>query len=339
MNNAPSISVIIPVKNGETHINEAIQSILNQTFTDFELIVVNDHSTDSTKSICQSIRKTDNRIVLIENQGEGLVCALNTGIKFAKAPYIARMDADDIAYPQRLEKQYNYMLDNPDCDVVGTFMRIIGWNSTDGFRDEATTDVTFPLTHSEMIESLKSVGKFWVLSHPTVMTKTNVIRKVGGYRDRYARAEDLDLWVRLALSGHQLANIGETLLDYRASETSVTSSGRLERYLSTSVLIGFMYDGQNSIEATLTDPLSIKTISLYGKSDSAINRICNFAILLRGLDHDERKKAYYRIKSIYSEENSDLGVRLIEEASKESSWPSDKDQLVIEDIVNIFLTD
>lgn len=337
MSKSPCISVIVPVKNGEAHLKEALLSICSQTFPDFELLIIDDHSTDGTMAICQQLASADSRVRTLTNIGHGLVSGLNTGIGVAKGTYIARMDADDISHPERFEKQYRYLAEHPDCDVVGSFMRIFGWSTSEGFARSAFTDVTFPTTHEQMAHALKSVGSYWILSHPAVMLKADSIRAVGGYRDRYARAEDLDLWVRLVLAGYRLGNVGESLLDYRASETSVTSVGRLERYLSTSVLIGYIRDGDNRVEGKVDVALSIDSIDQYGHAASAFERVSDLVVLLRGVGQESRLALYSEIRDRYSDTFKNFSERLLTKARDPKSWPSTVDQTVIDDIQNIFV--
>jgi len=120
MSDAPKISVVMSVFNGERYLSEAIESILNQTFRDFEFVIVDNQSTDKSSNVVSSFK--DDRIVFIQNtKNLGQTRALNVGLRRSKAPYIARMDADDIAYPDRLQTQYDYLNENLNIDVVGSW--------------------------------------------------------------------------------------------------------------------------------------------------------------------------------------------------------------------------
>ena len=120
MTRRPKISVIVPVKNGERYLSDALQSVLKQTFADFELLVVDDGSTDSSADIISAIQKRDTRVKVLSNPGYGLVDALNFGVASACAPLIARMDADDICLPERFQRQYDFLAARPEVAVVGT---------------------------------------------------------------------------------------------------------------------------------------------------------------------------------------------------------------------------
>ncbi|SMM98926.1 Glycosyltransferase [uncultured Candidatus Thioglobus sp.] len=199
MNN-PKISVIMPVYNGEKYLKEAINSILNQTFTDFEFIIINDGSTDNTENIILSY--DDERIIYIKNQ-ENLKISktLNKGIELAKGEYIARMDADDISIPKRFEKQMSFMQKNPKVDVCG------GWLKTFGYRRRTWK---FPLTHNE----IKAFMLFSpALVHPCVLGKRAFFTRLK-YSDKFVGTEDYELWVR-GVDKYTYANIPQVLLKYR----------------------------------------------------------------------------------------------------------------------------
>ena len=156
--NMPMISVIMPVYNGEKYLCEAIDSILNQTYTDFEFIILNDGSTDKTEEIILSY--DDPRIVYVKNETNlQIVKTLNKGIALAKGKYIARMDADDISLPERFEKQLKFMEQYPSIDVCGTWMRII---------DKPKQVWTYPEKHEEIKAQLLFNTP---LSHPTLIIK------------------------------------------------------------------------------------------------------------------------------------------------------------------------
>ena len=121
----PAISVVLPVYNAEAYVREAVESILEQSFADFELIIINDGSTDGSGSILRELAARDARIVLIERPNDGYVSALNKGIKIARADFIARMDADDVAMPERFALQHARMVYKPELAVLGSFIRVM----------------------------------------------------------------------------------------------------------------------------------------------------------------------------------------------------------------------
>lgn len=207
----PSISIVMPVYNAENYIPESIESILNQTFHDFELIVVDDGSTDNTVKIVESYH--DSRIVLQKNN-HGFIRSLNTGIELSRGKYIVRMDADDIMMPYRLEVQYRYMEDNPDIDVCGSWMNTFG---------QGSRMMKVPIKHEEIALCLL---RGCVLYHPTIIMRKQALQKYKPYphlyKQKYIYAEDYKLWIDLMKSGLKFANIPEVLLLYRVSETQIS---------------------------------------------------------------------------------------------------------------------
>ena len=209
----PAVSVLMPVYNAEAYLAEAVKSVLSQTFEDFDFVIVNDGSTDRSGKMLEEFARADRRINLISRPNTGIVGALNDGLKAAEAPLIARMDADDVSVPMRLQRQVDYMKAHPECVALGG--RVVGTDPYGCvlFRSE------HKLTHEEIdAELLKGVG--WALVHPAVMMRREAVEKVGGYRKEFQWVEDLDLFLRLAEIG-RLANLSEELLLYRQHTTSV----------------------------------------------------------------------------------------------------------------------
>ncbi|WP_329805040.1 glycosyltransferase family 2 protein [Flavobacterium facile] len=208
--NIPKISVLMPVYNSELYIKEAIDSILNQTFTDFELIIIDDASTDKSVEIIQSY--TDSRIQLIvKPQNSGYTNSLNYGLTIAKGEYIARMDSDDISMPERFAKQVGFLEANKDVVVCGSVFNIIGTGEI----------INVPEEHEDI--------KFGMLlrcriGHPTVMIRKRVLIENNiNYNHEMEPAEDYDLWVRLSEIG-KLYNLKEPLLSYRIHQNQVSTS-------------------------------------------------------------------------------------------------------------------
>ena len=197
------VSVIMPVYNGETYLKEAIDSILNQTLTDFEFIIINDGSTDKTEEIILSY--TDTRIRYIKNETNlKIVKTLNIGIELAKGKYIARMDADDVSSIERLQMQYDFMQKNPYISICGTALRIY---------EKPETVYTPPVKDEEI--KVKLIFES-CLYHPTIMFKKNTILEQGGYNELFVDAEDLELWLRLSrVDSVFFANLATPLLLYR----------------------------------------------------------------------------------------------------------------------------
>ncbi|MCU1228668.1 MAG: glycosyltransferase [Acidobacteria bacterium] len=203
---APRVSVVLPVWNGERFLVRAIESVLAQTFTSLELLVIDDGSTDETAAIARGFAARDARVVVVTREHGGVAQALNAGIAAARGQYIARMDADDVSFPSRLQRQIEFLDARPDCVAVGTAVEII-----DEIGEHVGTK-TFAETHDEIESEL--IGGTSAIAHPTVLARRDALVAVGGYElDRYP-SEDYDLWIRLVEKG-QLANLREPLLAYR----------------------------------------------------------------------------------------------------------------------------
>lgn len=215
----PTVSVIMPVYNGEKFLREAIQSILEQTFKDFELLICDDGSIDKSRALAEQFTRTDVRVRLLGGQHVGLEETLNRGLREAQGEFIARMDADDIALPDRLAKQVEFLQTHPEVVVVGGQVVVI---------DEAGNPRhvwDMPQDHRKIDEN-HILGRNIAIIHPTVMMRRDAVLKAGGYRVVAKNCvEDIDLWLRLAEAG-RLANLPDVVLRYR--QTSASSSSRGE---------------------------------------------------------------------------------------------------------------
>lgn len=200
----PLISVIMPVYNGEKYLREAIDSVLAQTYSNFELLLINDGSTDSSRDIILSYN--DARIRYIENERNlKLIATLNKGIDLAKGDFIARMDADDVCMPRRFEKQVQFMIAHPDIDVCGTW----------AYRIDGEGKKTGKIKNIDAPGSLRCLSFFSCpFIHPSVMAKASVL-KDNHYSQDMVDAEDLELWHRLSLQGCKFSNIPHFLMKYR----------------------------------------------------------------------------------------------------------------------------
>ena len=210
MNKTIKISVLMTAYNTEKFIEAAIQSVLEQTFTDFEFIIINDGSTDRTKEMIDSFN--DPRIILINQTNKGIAEALNNGLKIAKSNLIARFDADDICYADRLEKQYNFLLNNPEYIIVGS--------SADYIDEDGDYVFTYhsPVTN-EKIQSLKN--NTCPLIHSSVLYRKDIIADHGGYSIYAHNFEDHFLWITILNKGKAF-NFYEPLIKVRLNPASVT---------------------------------------------------------------------------------------------------------------------
>ena len=213
----PVISVVMSVFNGETYLESAIKSVLNQSFSHFEFIIINDHSTVNTAQILKEFEAKDNRIILFEkpiNKGfKGFVENLNLGISKSRGKYIARMDADDLCMPERFEKQLDYLEKNKDVFLVGTSMDLINEN------DEIIGEMN-ALTDLELIKKRSRIDN--PIFHPTIM-----FRNEAGlfYREKCYACEDFDFHLRKLSENRVLHNLSDKLLKYRVLENSISREG------------------------------------------------------------------------------------------------------------------
>ncbi|MBI9113105.1 glycosyltransferase family A protein [Maridesulfovibrio ferrireducens] len=204
----PSISVIMPVYNGEEFLAESINSILAQTYSDFEFIIVDDASTDSTPQILEEYTRRDSRIRIITNATNKRVAnSMNDAHGEALGKYIARMDSDDIAFPERFAKQVAFLEDNPDIDVCGT----------QAIYHETGRLFSLPTTHQELRWTLLTIPP---LANPTSMVKRSLILKSEGFDPSFLPSADYEFWLRLFYKHNaKFANLSEPLLRYRAHPT------------------------------------------------------------------------------------------------------------------------
>ncbi len=211
----PAISVIMPVYNCSNYIYNSVLSILNQTFSDFELIIIDDCSTDNTVDIIKKI--VDHRIKLIEKpQNTGYTKSLNLALNIATGKYIARMDGDDISYSNRLEKQYHFMESNPDVVLCGGGYEVINSNKT--FNPYHS--------HDDLLFDLINHCPF---AHPTIMIRSEVLKKFQiNYDPNFEPAEDYEMWTRLSGYG-KISNIPEKLIQYRIHEKQTTNLRSLQQ--------------------------------------------------------------------------------------------------------------
>lgn len=218
----PSISVILPVFNAASHVEAAVQSILMQSFEDFELILLDDGSTDASKIIVRELAKKDTRIRLIQRANKGLVATLNEGLRLARAPLIARMDADDIALPHRLALQYERMKADLGLVVLGGAIRQM---DAKGFVGRV---VTYP--ERSKVDTALLWGS--PVAHPAVMLRTDVVHRVGGYPTLFPHAEDYALWLQMRMHG-MVDNLPQVILHYRVHGGSISHVHALEQRTST----------------------------------------------------------------------------------------------------------
>jgi glycosyltransferase involved in cell wall biosynthesis len=237
-----------------------MESILNQVYKDIEVLAINDGSTDSSVKILAGF--DDERLRILNNdENKGLIYTLNRGINEARGKYIARMDADDIAYPRRLGLQVDFLESHPNVLLLGGCADVID------DRNIQFSHITVPASHSEIMQQILNGSCF---IHPSVMFRTSAVKKLGGYRPQAIHAEDYDLWLRI-IQKHKVANLPDTLIRYRVHPGQV--SQRQLRQQRTSAdharLESYSYFKKNNISVPINSKIpSTVWHRLKGKSPS-----------------------------------------------------------------------
>ena len=209
----PLVSVVMAAYNCSEYIAESIESILQQCFTDFEFIIIDDGSTDDTSSIIQSFI-LDKRVKVLQQANKGVTDALNHGISHANGKYITRQDADDLSLPSRMQKQIEFLERNPDYGVIGSNVQLIDrYGGNLGYS-------SFPTEHCHILAVLRTRNCF---VHGSVTFKKSLFDAVSGYCPDFLLAQDYDLWLRMS-NLCKVANLSEVLYNYRQLESSL--SGR-----------------------------------------------------------------------------------------------------------------
>jgi glycosyltransferase involved in cell wall biosynthesis len=248
-NMSPQISVLMSVHNGEAYLKDAIDSILAQTFTDFEFILINDCSTDTSKSIIESYN--DERIVVINNEVNlGLTRSLNLGLAKAVGKYVARMDSDDTCSSDRLQKQYEHLEAHQGTLVVGSNINIMN-------------DEGYIVKENEYPESFEDIlGTVFFknpLVHSTAMFRREEMLKIGGYNIDYKKSQDYELWLNVIQHNGILSNIPGALVNFRVHSKSITqdtsSTSEQENYAQAAL--------QKALKKILNIEVSVETLRLF----------------------------------------------------------------------------
>lgn len=215
-NTAPTLSVILPIYNGLPYLEEAINSVLSQSFRDFEFLIINDGSSDGSALIVDKF--DDPRIHFFQQQNQGLAATLNRGIALAKGKYIARQDQDDVCFPQRFQKQIAFLDANPDVAMVGTSAEIwVGNERTHRVLAHPTDDASLKLG--------LLFDNYFV--HSSIVIRRDVLKETGGYSEDKSRQppEDYELWSRV-IRAYKVANLPEVLMAYREVPNSMSRVGK-----------------------------------------------------------------------------------------------------------------
>jgi glycosyltransferase involved in cell wall biosynthesis len=218
----PLLSVVMPVRNGARWLGEAIDSVVKQTFSDLELLVIDDGSTDETPQILSAWSRRDDRIRVLSQHGLGLVAALNYGFAQARGPFIARLDADDRAAPERLERQIRVLDSEPSLGLLGSWAQRTDEHGRPRGYLRPETDP------EKLVDILTRANPF---VHSTIVLRTEIARGLGGYRPAFEAAEDYDLWLRMS-EVTSVANLPEPLVQYRRHGSNVTARKAIRQSFS-----------------------------------------------------------------------------------------------------------
>jgi glycosyltransferase involved in cell wall biosynthesis len=212
----PTVSVMMAVYNSERYVEEAVASVLGQTFTDFELLILDDGSTDGSLEVLRRLAATDPRIRLTSRPNKGLAPTLNELVDMARGEFLARMDADDVSLPERFERQVAYLRAHPECVLVGCRVRLI---DPDG---DPLCDWCTRQDHEALDAVFLRGERSTEISHPAIMMRRADVLAVGKYRE-FPVIEDVDLFLRLAERG-RIANLPEVLLHYRIHAENISKA-------------------------------------------------------------------------------------------------------------------
>ncbi|RXK00110.1 glycosyl transferase family 2 [Arcobacter sp. CECT 8986] len=237
MNNPIIVSVIMSVYNDEKYVSIAIDSILKQSFENFEFIIINDGSIDRTLEILKKYKGKDSRIVLINQENKGLTKSLNIGIEKAKGKYIARMDSDDISYPERLQKQIEFLENNEEYGLLGTNVEKIDKN--ENHIEFNTTKYT-----NEEIQKILCIRNCF--AHGSVMINKELVSKDLYYDEEFRYAQDYRLWTKIAKK-FKVANLDESLYKLRLHENSI-SKEKIEEQSTYAGIVAYEFENNGKVD-------------------------------------------------------------------------------------------
>ncbi|MGY0575837.1 glycosyltransferase family 2 protein [Bradyrhizobium sp. RDM12] len=242
MTSPPLFSVLMPVHNGEAYLAKTIESVLNQTLSDFEFIIVDDGSTDLTGEIVSKFARRDSRIKEFRKVNSGISETLNIGLANARAEWISRIDADDLMLPSRLERQSVFIREHPDAAAFGSYYDLIDSHGTRKF-------VRRPLPRTgDELDDLLAREEAIPFTHPTMAFRKELALKLGGYRREFEPCEDGDLFARILQTGAKILVQPEVLTQYRVHENSISSGNAVRMYTKLRFIFSNFYRVRNGEE-------------------------------------------------------------------------------------------
>jgi len=293
----PLVNIIMSVYNSEEWINYSVKSILNQTYKNIELIVIDDCSTDNTKTILESYN--DSRIKLVlNNKNMGLTNNLNHALFLCKGKYVARMDADDIAYENRIEKQVYFLETHEEIDVLGTQIKVFG---------KSNSKIKYPSKHLDIVAAMCFYNP---IAHPSVIMRFDTRKNLFLYDISIKKAQDYDLWCKLS-NKIKFANLKKTLLKYRVHSSQISSNNQSEQN-EYSFKIRMKYLTNHGLS---TDNV-MKLFNIESNNQIDLTILYEYTLILSQLQNFEKKSLIKQItaqklKLIISSNNSYLSKILL----------------------------
>tara|TARA_B100000508_G_C11457398_1_gene277435 strand:- start:860 stop:1855 length:996 start_codon:yes stop_codon:yes gene_type:complete len=294
------ISIVLPCYNGEKFIETSIGSIQQQSHQEFELIVIDDGSTDDSFLICKNLAEKDPRIRLIKNdRNQGLIYTLNKGISLANGIYIARMDADDLSHPKRLEKQLHYLKEHPEIDILGTDVKVIDQKDN---HIKSSSKICFSPS------AIKFSAYFaQPLVHGSILAKSAVLKK-HNYAAEYIHCEDYELWLRLLSKGHKIANLDSKLYFYRVNSESVSNKNE-DVQISCHNKVSHLY-----LNDQIEEVFDMPTVAILNNRPlQSINKVDLKKSLLLFKDLFQRTAADKELKKFYHLHMVDICIQSIKQ--------------------------
>jgi glycosyltransferase involved in cell wall biosynthesis len=288
----PEISVVMPVFNGESFLDDSIRSILGQSFKNFELLIIDDGSSDGTLALLRKFEGIDPRIKIISRENRGLINSLNEGINLSRGKWIARMDVDDISASHRFETQLKW-IQYRNADICGSWVRLFGGASK--------RVIKYPDSNQANLMQLLFGTCF---AHPSVLMRADLVKKLSYDTSGDCAAEDYDLWVRGAMAGWRMTNVQEVLLSYRQHPHQLTKVLSGENLISTQKIMKNYWDFiQRKMPIRLEGVGSVIKLSDPECNEVQVELIDNIFKKLLEANHEEAREVifenftrlYYRI--------------------------------------------
>lgn len=288
MSNPPRVSVVLAVCNGARHLERSLASMAGQTFADFELVLIDDGSSDSTPDILSAFERSEPRAIVVRQENRGLTASLNRGIAIARGSYIARQDADDISLPERFGRQVAFLDAHPDVAAVGSGADVIDGS---GAVIGTLTTVCAPDSVKRGLMTLRATPV-----HGSMMMRREALVAAGGYREAFRYGQDYDLWLRL-VSRSAIDNLPEVLYRWRMDRGAVYSTRRIEQLKYAGLALGFAHErlafGDDSYESFRGCGGDMDRFNAQYRLGGRVHAIWG-ELLLRGVGNSRVVRSHFR---------------------------------------------